>query len=332
MIISKTPYRISFFGGGTDYPDYYKKYGGRTLSTSIDKYCYLALRRLPPFFEHKYRIVYSLNETVNAIEEIQHPSVRETLRYLEIDEGIEVTHFGDLPARTGLGSSSSFTVGMLNALYAYKGVYASKERLANEAIHVEQDLIKENVGSQDQTAAAYGGFNVVDYDAAGVHITPCILTTETRRKLEDSLIMVFTGISRTASDIAVEQIRTIDQKLAQLASMKELVGTALEILSGKRPDDFGRLLDETWRLKRSLTNRISSSRIDEMYDAAMRCGALGGKLIGAGGGGFLLFYVPEQARAAFHSRFEDCIRVPVRFESDGSRIIYCNSDDATQRR
>lgn len=324
MIISKTPYRISFFGGGTDYPDFYKKYGGATLSTSINKYCYINVREFPPFFDHNYRIVYSKNECTKTIDEIQHPSVRETLRFVGLTNGMEVTHIGDLPARTGLGSSSAFTVGLLNALYAFKGVYASKKRLGEEAIHIEQDIIKENVGSQDQLATAFGGFNRIEYSAEGFRITPVILSPECRAHLAGNLVMVFTGISRIASTVAAEQIKTIDQKVNELKQMQALVDIGQEILASSCVDDFGRLLNDTWRLKRSLTGKISNLDIDEMYQAAMDNGALGGKLLGAGGGGFMLFYVPKEKRIGFNSFFHKQIQVPVGFDTNGTRIIYCN--------
>lgn len=324
MVISKTPYRISFFGGGTDYPGYYNRYGGATLSTSIDKYCYINVRRFPPFFEHNYRIVYSRNECVQTIDQIEHPAVREILRFAGIQSGMEVTHIGDLPARTGLGSSSAFSVGLLNALYAFMGIYASKKRLSEEVIHIEQDLIKENVGSQDQIATAFGGFNRIEYSADGFRVIPVILSKRCREELAGNLIIVFTGISRIASEIAQEQVKTIDQKAGELQKMKELVDAGQQVLAGSDVDDFGRLLNETWRLKRGLTRQISNQTIDEMYQGALDHGALGGKLLGAGGGGFMLFYVPLQNRPAFDAYFERCIRVPVGFDTNGTRIIYCN--------
>lgn len=324
MIISKTPYRISFFGGGTDYPDYYKRFGGATLSTSIDKYCYINVREFPPFFDHNYRIVYSKNECVKTIDQIGHPAVREVLRFMNLPHGMEITHIGDLPARTGLGSSSAFTVGLLNALYAFKGVYASKRRLSEEAIKLEQEVIGENVGSQDQIATAFGGFNRIEYSKEGFRVSPVILSKKCRMDLAGNLVMVYSGISRIASTIAGDQIKTIDQKVGELRQMQRLVDVGQEILAGSAPDDFGKLLNDTWKLKRSLTGKITNPEIDELYEAAMEHGALGGKLLGAGGGGFMLFYVPAQSRPQFDAHFEKQIRVPVGFDTYGTRIIYCN--------
>lgn len=324
MIISKTPYRASFFGGGTDYPDYYHNYPGSVLSTTIDKYCYITCRALPAFFEYKTRIVYSAIELIKSIDEIKHPSVRETLRYSGISEGLEIHHDGDLPARTGLGSSSSFTVGLMNALYAYQGKMADKETLAKDAILIEQKMIKEDVGSQDQIAAAYGGFNRIDFhanDTFSVH--PVIMPASRKKQLEDNLLLFYTGISRFAPQIAGEQIKNIPSKNAELGYMYKMVDEGINILSGDGDiNDFGRLLNETWRLKRGLSSKIATSYIDEIYDAALKAGAIGGKLLGAGGGGFMIFYVEGEKQSSVRKALANLMEVPFGFENEGSRIIY----------
>ena len=324
MVISRTPFRISFFGGGTDYPIWYRENGGAVLATTIDKYCYLTCRYLPPFFEHKSRIVYSKTELVKDIDEIQHPSVRETLRFLNIREGVEIHHDGDLPARTGLGSSSSFTVGLLHALYALKGVMPSKRQLAFEAIHIEQEMIKENVGSQDQTLAAFGGFNRVDFSGEhNLRIRPISLSYDRLEQLQNHLMLFFTGFSRTASEIAGEQIKKTPRRKEELSAMYQLVDEAINILSGNHDiAEFGKLLHETWQLKRSLTDKISTSQIDDIYAAALSAGAIGGKLLGAGGGGFILFFVKPELQPKVKAKLNHLLYVPFRFENSGSQIIF----------
>lgn len=328
MIISRTPFRISFFGGGTDYPVWYREHGGATLATTIRRYCYITCRWLPPFFEHNSRIVWSKIELVKEWEEIEHPSARECLKYLGIDQGIEIHHDGDLPARTGLGSSSSFTVGLLHALYGLKGIMPSKMQLAMEAIHVEQERLQENVGSQDQVAAAFGGFNRIDFKPDGtVQVSPMLLNRERLTELEQHLLLVYTGVSRTASDIAAEQIRTTREKKPELKMLLQMVEEASSLLQGKGPLlEFGKLLDEGWQLKRSLTGKISNSTIDELYERARRAGAVGGKLLGAGGGGFLLLFVRPEQRSAVLEALNGSLCVPVEFENTGSRIIFYDSD------
>lgn len=324
MVISRTPFRISFFGGGTDYPVWYKENGGAVLATTIDKYCYLTCRYLPPFFEHKSRIVYSKTEHVKDIDEIQHPSVRETLRFLNIKKGVEIHHDGDLPARTGLGSSSSFTVGLLHALYALKGIMPSKRQLALETIHIEQKLIKENVGSQDQTLAAFGGFNRVDFSGENnIQIRPITLTHHRLELLQEHLMLFFTGFSRTASEIAGEQIKKTPQKKEELSAMYQMVDEAINILSGNHDiSEFGKLLHETWQLKRSLTDKISTPQIDDIYATALSAGAIGGKLLGAGGGGFMLFFVEPELQLKVKAELKHLLYVPFRFENSGSQIIF----------
>ncbi|MFH2034237.1 MAG: kinase, partial [Candidatus Margulisiibacteriota bacterium] len=285
MIISRTPFRISFFGGGTDYPVWYEENGGEVLSTTIDKYCYITCRYLPPFFEHKHRLVYSKIEMVKEIEDILHPSARELLKYLEIENGVEIHHDGDLPARSGLGSSSSFTVGLLHALYALKEHMPSKLKLAKEAIHIERNVLKEYVGSQDQVAVAFGGFNRVKfYKDETFEVEPIILPGKRRQELREHLLLFFTGFSRFASEVAKRQIEMTPNRKSELAKMQAMVPQAIDILSSQSNiQEFGKLLDESWKLKRSLSDKISNPEIDGVYERAKRAGALGGKLLGAGG-------------------------------------------------
>ena len=325
MVITKTPFRISFFGGGTDYPAWYRKHGGSVISTTIDKYCYIICRYLPPFFDHTHRIRYTRREETRSVEKIQHPSVRECLKFLRITEGIEMTHTSDLPAFSGIGSSSSFTVGLLHALRALKKEPApSPRKLALDAIHVEQNLIRENVGSQDQTAAAYGGFNRIDFGGSEhIAVRPLAVAPETRAELQNRLILFFTGFTRNASEIAVEQIRRIPDRQQELHAMAELVNEAEAVLAGHRPlDEFGALLHESWLLKRSLTSKITTPLINDIYTAAREAGALGGKLLGAGGGGFMVFFVRPEDQPAVRGRLKHLLHVPFRFENLGSHIIH----------
>ena len=324
MIISRTPFRVSFFGGGTDYPVWYRDHGGAVLATTMNKYCYISARYLPPFFEHRSRVVWSRIEQVKEVEEIQHPAVREVLKFLGIAEGIELHHDGDLPARTGLGSSSSFTVGLLHALYGLKGIMRSKKQLAAEAIHVEQERLREHVGSQDQVMAAFGGLNRLAFTTQDIfEVVPVIMGEERLSLLQDHLMLFFTGISRTASELAAEQIKATSRRGTELRRMAEMVDEAIGLLQGSEDlAAFGRLLDEGWRLKRSLTDKISTSEIDEMYEAARRAGAIGGKLLGAGGGGFLLLFVRPEEQAQVRESLGGLLHVPFRFERSGSRVIF----------
>jgi len=326
MIISRTPFRISFFGGGTDYPIWYKENGGAVLNTSINKYCYISCRYLPPFFDYKYRIRYALHEEVQSISEIQHPSVRECLRFIDLDNrGVEIQHNADLPAMSGLGSSSSFTVGLLNVLYALKGKMTTKRQLALDAIHVEQNIIKENVGSQDQTVAAFGGFNKIEFGGEQeITVLPITINQEKIDMLQNHLMLFFAGFPRNASDIAAEQIKKTPDKHKELKIMMELVESAIDILSNdKEPlDNFGKLLHEAWDIKRGLTSKITNPVIDEIYEAAISSGALGGKLLGAGGGGFMLFFVKPNLQPKIKERLKKLLYVPFVFERLGSQIIY----------
>ena len=330
MVISRTPFRISFFGGGTDYPDWYRQNGGEVLGTSIDKYCYVTARNLPPFFDYKFRIRYTQREETQTIDEIKHPSVRECLRFMNIDRGVEIQHNADLPARSGIGSSSSFTVGLLHALHALRGGMITKRQLALDAINIEQNIIKEHVGSQDQSFAAFGGFEHITFGRnQEIVVQPVIMNPTRFRLLTEHFVLFFTGFSRTASDIAKEQIEHIPVLKRQLRIMKELVREAMEILSSdNRPiEDFGELLHENWEIKRNLTSKITSSAIDEIYEMGRGAGALGGKLLGAGGGGFILFFIRPELKAQLQEKLKGLIHVPFRFEDLGSQIIYYRPND-----
>ncbi len=330
MIITRTPFRISFFGGGTDYPAWAREHGGEVLATTIDKYCYISCRRLPPFFEHKHRIVYSVIENVHAIEEIRHPAVHAVFAFKGVEDGLEVHHDGDLPARSGLGSSSSFTVGLLHALEALDGRIISKAQLAADAIHVEQDLIGETVGSQDQISAAYGGFNRIEFPPdGGFTVEPLIVREARKAELHAHLMLCFTGLSRIASEVAKAQISNMPRREAELHAMRAMVGEAIAILRDERRpiEDFGRLLDEGWRLKRTLSSAVSTPMVDAMYEAACAAGALGGKLLGAGGGGFLLLFVPPARRHAVQESLKNAVHVPFRFENAGSRVVMYEPTD-----
>ena len=329
MIISRTPYRLSFFGGGTDYPKWYLQHGGAVIGTAIDKYCNISLRRLPPFFEHRYRVVWSRIELVNDLLEIEHPAVRAVLLDQKERRGLEIHHDGDLPARSGLGSSSAFTVGLLNALYALRGQMISKHKLAEEAIRIEQHVIREPVGSQDQIWAAYGGLNRIDFKSdGGFSVKPLILTTGRREELESSLMLFFTGLSRYAMAMASKQIANMDAKEKNLHRMREMVDEAEEIISspGRPMLDLGALMHDGWRLKKELAEGVSTSAIDEIYEAGIAAGAIGGKLLGAGGGGFIAFVAPPEKQAAIRERLKDLIEVDVKVGADGSRIVVYEPD------
>jgi len=324
MIITSTPLRISFFGGGTDYPVWYRQYGGSVLSTTIDKCCYITCRRLPPFFEYHSRISYSKIENVDRNDAIQHPSVRACLQFVGIDEGVEIHHVADLPARSGLGTSSAFTVGLLLGLYALKNQMRDKRALALEAIHVEQELLREAVGAQDQVSAAYGGFNRINFDTNGsIEVRRMLASPHRLAELEQHLALYFTGFSRFASEIAQEQLKMTPHKKQELDSMLQLVDEAEGIIAS--PDrslhEFGRLLHESWKIKRTLTQKISNASIDEIYEAGLSAGALGGKLLGAGGGGFMLFFVPPERREALRTRLKKLLCIPFAFSNRGSHVV-----------
>ncbi len=324
MIISRTPFRISFFGGGTDFPAWYKENGGSVLSTTIDKYCYISCRRLPLFFGYKHRIVYSRTEQVNDINEIVHPSARETLKFMDIKEGLEIHHDADLPARSGIGSSSAFTVGLLHTLYALKGKMVTKKRLALESVHIEQNLIKENVGSQDQVITAFGGLNKIEFIGNhNIEVRTIPITSERFRLFQDYLALFFSGFSRTASQIEEEKVKKINKNKSELSTIQNMVNEAINILNGDNGLlDFGKLLHESWQIKRRLSSKVSNSFIDHIYDIAMRNGAIGGKILGAGGGGFILFFIKPEDREKLIKALDFLLYVPFRFDTLGSQIIY----------
>lgn len=323
MIITKTPFRMSFFGGGTDMPAFFNEHGGAVLSTTFDKYCYVTVRHLPPFFDYTSELVYSRIERVDSIEKIEHPLVRNCIKFLDMHE-LRVNYESDLPARTGLGTSSSFAVGLLNAFYALKGKHASKKQLADEAIYVERELCKESGGWQDQIAAAFGGFNRIDFKDNGYKVSPIIISPGRKQRLNDNLLLFFTGFSRFSSEIQKSTEAAIKDKTAQLKEMLALVNEAQEVLVNDKSDldDFGRLLDTTWRLKRQTGAKISTGSIDELYEKGIKAGALGGKLLGAGGGGFLVFYVQPEKRQAVLAAMRDLLHVPFAFENGGTQVLY----------
>ena len=328
MIIVRTPTRISFFGGGTDYPSWYKDHGGAVISTTINKYSYITVRELPPFFPYKHRIRYYEQEEVNDLMEIRHPSVRESALFLKYVRGLEVAHNSDLPARTGLGSSSTFTVGILHALHALQGYIPTKRELAEQAIHVEQDRIGESVGSQDQVAAAFGGLNHIRFRKSSFEVEPITISPDRVATLQDHLLLCFTGFARTASEIAVEQIAKTEENSAILKEMSAITKDGLELF--RSPDfsmvDFGRLLDRQWTAKRQISEFITSRELDEIYGTGMEAGAYGAKLLGAGGGGFMLFVANPENHEKIRTAVGEKMFVPFRFESTGSSVVYYSHD------
>jgi D-glycero-alpha-D-manno-heptose-7-phosphate kinase len=330
MIITRTPMRISFFGGGTDYPIWFREFGGAVLSTAIDKCCYITCRRLPPFFEYHSRISYSKVENVNQNGVIEHPSVRACLEFLGVDEGVEIQHVADLPARTGLGTSSAFTVGLLLALYALREQTRNKHALATDAIHVEQKVIGEAVGSQDQISAAYGGFNRINFHTDGSFEVKKVIAPAARlTALEQHCALFFTGFSRTASEIAKEQIKATPQRKHELDSMRQMVDEAEDIVTNpnRSIEEFGKLLHESWKIKRTLTQNITNNNLDEIYEAGRSAGAVGGKLLGAGGGGFMLFFVPPERRKELRARLKNLLCVPFSFSNRGSHVVVHEPDE-----
>ncbi len=320
MIITKTPYRISLAGGGSDYPAWYMNREGAVLATSIDKYCYIFGRWLPPFFECKHRIVWSQIELCEDVSEIKHPAVRAIMQHLDIRQGLELHHIGDLPARTGIGSSSSFTVGLLNCLYNLRGITKNKKQLADEAIYIEQALLKEHVGAQDQTTASYGGFNHITFNGGNIKVTP--IDAYKAGCLEPYLMLFFTGFSRTASLIAKDYIISTSTQPQIIESLYKLVKEGIDIIEHGDLRDFGRLLDESWQLKRSISNRISTDYIDFLYDKAKKAGAIGGKIAGAGGGGFLLLFVEPDKQEGIKQELKQLIHVPFHFENKGTQVLF----------
>jgi len=330
MVISRTPFRISFFGGGTDYPVWYLENGGSVVNATINKYCFVTARHLPPYFTYKNIFRYYLREEVNDIGEIKHPSIRECLKFLDCNQGIEIVHHADIPAQSGMGSSSTFTVGLLNALYALKNYMPTKRELAINAIHIEQDKIKENVGSQDQTAASFGGMNRIDFGGnEEISVTPIIISKDRFSTLQNNLMLFFSGFSRNATDIAKEQVKAVKRNSLELKEMMSLLEAGFSILKNNDDslDELGKLLDQQWQIKRSLTSKISNTEIDNIYEKGIKAGALGGKLLGAGGGGFILFYVKPEYQESVKRVFSNLLYVPFRFEFTGSQIIYHSHDN-----
>lgn len=323
MIITKTPFRMSFFGGGTDMESFFREHGGSVISTSFDKYCYVNVRHLPRFFDYKTELIYSQIERVTNVDEIDHPAIRNAMKMLDMHE-IRLTYEGDLPARSGLGTSSSFAVGMLSAFYALKGKYADKKKLATDAIRLERVLCNEAGGWQDQIAAAYGGLNRINFTADGFNVLPIIINPERKRQLNDNLLMFFTGFTRLSSEVQKANTSSSAERTAQLLDMLTLVDEAEKVLTDNQSnlDDFGHLLNTTWQLKKGKGSVVSTSDIDILYEKGMRAGALGGKLLGAGGGGFLVFYVRPEYRQAVMAAMDGLLHIPFRFEEGGTRIIH----------
>lgn len=328
MIITQTPFRMSFFGGGTDLESYFKDNKGAVISTTFDKYCYVNVRHLPRFFEYSTELSYSKTERVTSIDDIQHPAIRNAMKMLKMEE-IRLTYEADLPARSGLGTSSSFAVGMLNAFYALKGIYADKKKLADEAIYLERVLCNEAGGWQDQIAASFGGFNRIDFSEDGYEVTPLIISPKRKRNLNDNLMMFFTGFTRFSSDVQKANALDKKDKVKQLQEMYSLVSEAQSVLTDGNRDlnDFGKLLDVTWKLKRSTGSAVTTSSIDVLYDKGINAGALGGKLLGAGGGGFLVFYVPKKKQPSVREAMKDLLYIPFEFENGGTRVIYFAPED-----
>lgn len=323
MIITKTPFRMSFFGGGTDMESFFSQYGGAVLSTTFDKYCYVTVRHLPRFFDYSTELSYARIERVTNIEEIRHPAIRNAMKMLNMHE-IRLTYEADLPARSGLGTSSSFAVGMLNAFYALKGQYADKRKLADEAIYLERELCRETGGWQDQIAASFGGFNRINFGTGGYEVLPLIISPDRKGRLNNNLMMFFTGFTRFSSEVQkTNQVNSVD-KVIQLKEIYHLVDEAEQILVDKTRDldDFGRLLDATWRIKRRTGAAVSTDSIDALYEKGMQAGALGGKLLGAGGGGFLIFYVQPEKQEAVKAAMRNILHIPFQFENGGTRVIH----------
>lgn len=323
MIITKTPFRVSFFGGGTDYPEWFQEHGGKVLSTSINKYCYLSARFLPQFFDHKHRIVWSQIEEVAEFDEVKHPAVREALKAFKFHEGLSIHHEGDLPARAGLGSSSSFMVGLLHALHLLRGEYPSKKHLAEQAIYFEQKVLNECVGVQDQIAVALGGLNYITIEKDGsFEVYPLSIPHKRINELQTHLMLFYTGTTRFASEIAQNKVKSFAEKQFELKHMSNLVDEALDILLKDRPiNEFGELLDVSWKLKRSLTSCISTELVDDAYARARTAGAIGGKLLGAGGGGFMLIFCPPEKQTSVRNQLSDLLEIPFEFDFQGADTI-----------
>lgn len=325
MIITKTPFRMSFFGGGTDLEEFFNEHGGSVISTTIDKFCYVNVRHLPRFFDYKTELSYAKIERVKFVDEIEHPAIRNAMKMLNMQE-IRLTYEADLPARSGLGTSSSFAVGMLHAFYALKGKYVDKRRLADEAIYLERKLCNEVGGWQDQIAASFGGLNRINFSKNGYEVQPIVISPDRKKQLNDNLMMFFTGFTRFSSDIQKINCNVQDKKSKQevLLKMYELVDKAEKVLTDNKADldDFGRLLDYSWKLKKQTGSAISTDNIDVLYDKGIKAGALGGKLLGAGGGGFLVFYVTPDKQESVREAMRDLLYIPFEFENEGTKIIH----------
>ena len=323
MIITKTPYRISFFGGGSDYPEWFNKYYGEVISTTINKYLYISCRELPHFFKHKFRIVYSKIENVKNINQIKHKGVKQLLNYLNISNGLEIHYDGDLPSRSGMGSSSCFIVGLLNALTKNQNINLDKKKLANMSIEIERNIMRENVGLQDQIAASYGGFNLITFKNNNYKVNKIICKNSFRDNLNKKLFLLYTGKSRTAEKITRSYTNKLSQnKKRNIKKILDFVDQAKKIIKENNTDDFGYLLNETWHQKRELSKLVSNNKIDYLYKKAISSGALGGKLLGAGGGGFLLFYVNLNKKQNFLKSFKNNVIVPIELSNKGSEIIF----------
>ena len=325
MIITRTPLRISFFGGGTDFPSYYEEHGGAVLSTTIDKYQYITCRKLMPYWDYKHQFRYgSAYEAVNTFDEIKHPSIRETLRFFNLNYGLDLTYNTDVPARSGMGSSSAFTVGLVNALYGMNGKMANKRKLAVDAIHIERDMIGEVVGVQDQIAAAFGGFNHITFrKGGGFFVHPVTITQARKLELERHLVLIFSGFQRFAVDIEKDKVSNFSKKQSSLEQMTEMVDEALEILTGDSDIlEFGKLLNKAWELKKSLSGKVSTNELDKMYEIGLKNGAVGGKLLGAGGGGFMLFFCEPSKQGNLIDSLKNYLHITFHFEDNGSQVIY----------
>lgn len=333
MIITKTPFRMSFFGGGTDMESFFRQYGGAVISTTFDKYAYVTVRHLPRFFDYTTHLTYNKTEKVSNVDDIQHPAIRNAMKMLDMHE-LRLTYDADLPARSGLGTSSSFAVGMLNAFYALKGKYADKKKLADEAIYLERVLCQEAGGWQDQIAAAYGGLNRINFNKDGTYdVLPVIISPERKKQLDNNLMLFFTGFTRFSSDVQKANSETSEEKTQRYLKMLKLVDEAEDILEDKNKDldDFGRLLDTTWKLKKGTGKAVSTEGIDAYYQKGIEAGALGGKLLGAGGGGFLLFYVQPEKQVTVKETMKDLLHVPFHFEDGGTRVIHYTPEDYKPR-
>ncbi len=329
MVITKTPFRMSFFGGGTDLKDYFSENGGAVLSTTIDKYCYVTVRHLPPFFDYRTEIAYSQLERVGDVSDIRHPMVRNAMKMLKMKD-LRITYEGDLPARSGLGTSSSFAVGLLNAFYCLNGEYVDKRRLAQEAIHLERDICNESGGWQDQIAASYGGLNRINFHDDEFEVKPVIISSQKKEQLDKSLVMFFTGFTRMSSDI--QKNNKLTDNKGRLDELKDLVDEAERVLTNPSKDitEFGKLLDYTWRIKRQSGKSVTTEKIDDLYERGIKAGALGGKLLGAGGGGFMVFFIDPEAREQFISQMDDLLHIPFSFENAGTTVAYYVSEENTK--